>query len=133
MESITMPDRLVAIGFNAFQFCKSLKTIAIPARVAQIGAVCFFGSSGLEEINVDMANTKFASVDGVLYDKGLTTLITCPAGKQGRVTVPSTVTNISGWSFAGCNRLTHIGIPSSVKDVDARAFEGCDAIHETSR
>jgi len=135
MESIAMPDNLVGIGFDAFHNCKSLKSIDLPAPVSQIvgGGHCFRGSSGLNRINVDTANMKFASVDGVLYDKGLTTLILCPAGKEGRVTLPSTVTKFLGIPFEGCNRLTHIGIPDSLKDVNEAVFVGCDAVRETIR
>lgn len=135
MESIAMPDSLVGIGFDAFHNCKSLKSIDIPARVSNIvgGGHCFRGSSGLTRINVDVANMKFASVDGVLYDKGLTTLILCPAGREGRVTLPSTVTKFLGIPFEGCNRLTHIGIPDSLKDVNEAVFVGCDAVRETIR
>ena len=73
------------------------------------------------------ANQDFASVDGVLYDKDVTTLITCPAGKRGEVRVPSTVTTILGWSFLGCDKLKLIVIPESVTDIQEHAFDGCSA------
>jgi serine/threonine protein kinase len=126
LQSLDLPPQLRHIGFNAFQFCVNLKQVEIPASVTTIGAVCFFGSRNIEAINVHPENIKYASVDGILYDKEVKTLITCPPGKKGVVEIPSTVIGILGWSFAGCDLLTRIIIPESVTDIHPDAFRDCD-------
>ena len=127
LRSIALPPQLASIGFNAFEFGSRLEAMHIPASVASIGAVCFVNCRSMKNITVDEANQDFASVDGVLYDKDVTTLITCPAGKRGEVRVPSTVTTILGWSFLGCDKLKLIVIPESVTDIQEHAFDGCSA------
>lgn len=129
MESISMPANLVAIGFDAFHSCTRLRTITIPARVSDIqgGGWCFLHSSDLEAINVDPANATYTSVDGLLYDKSITTLLGCPAGRKGTVVIPSTVKKIQGFAFHGCDKLVKIVVPESVTDIDQKAFEGCSA------
>ena len=126
LQSLDLPPQLRHIGFNAFQFCVYLKQVEIPASVTKIGGVVFFGCRNIEAINVHPENIKYASVDGILYDKEVKTLITCPPGKKGIVEIPSSVTGILGWSFAGCDLLTRIIIPESVTDIHQDAFANCD-------
>ena len=126
LQSLTLPPELRHIGFNAFQFCNYLKHVEIPASVTKIGAVCFFGCRNLEAINVHPDNIKYASIDGILYDKEVKTLIACPPAKKGIVEIPSSVTSIPGWSFAGCDLLTRIIIPDSVTEIHQDAFRDCD-------
>jgi hypothetical protein len=127
LKSVNMPESLTTIGFNAFEFCSSLGDVSIPARVAKIGAVCFVNCPNTKAISVDDANPDYASVDGILYDKEVRTLITCPAGKRGEVRIPPSVTTILGWSFLGCDKLKRIVIPNTVTDIQDNAFAGCDA------
>jgi hypothetical protein len=61
----------------------SLITITISDSVTSIGSAAFSGCTGLSVINVDAANQEYSSQDGVLYNKGKTTLHTYPAGKPG--------------------------------------------------
>jgi formylglycine-generating enzyme required for sulfatase activity len=127
LKSVNMPENLTTIGFNAFEFCSSLGDVSIPARVTKIGAVCFVNCPNTKAISVDEANPDYASVDGILYDKEVRTLITCPAGKRGEVRIPPSVTTILGWSFLGCDKLKRIVIPETVTDIQDNAFAGCDA------
>ena len=126
LQSLELPDSLRHIGFNAFQFCVYLKQVEIPASVTKIGAVCFFGCRSLEAINVHPDNIKYTSVDGILYDKEVKTLLACPPGKKGVVEIPSSVIGILGWTFAGCDLLSQIVIPNSVTDIHRDAFRECD-------
>lgn len=135
LESITLPASLVGIGFDAFHSCVRLRTIEIPRRVSDIhgGGWCFLHSSELEAINVDPANATYTSVDGLLYDKNVTTLLGCPGGKKGTVVIPPTVKKINGWVFHGCNKLERIVIPASVTEIDEKAFAGCNAEQTTTK
>ena len=136
LKSITLPAGVTYIGFNAFQYCMSLTSITLPESLNHFGAVCFFGSSHLVAIHVDQGNQYFASVDGVLYDKALTTVVECPQGKSGVVTLPSSVTSIGrpglDMTFAECRGLSRIVIPDSVTAIVGRAFENCPAVLETT-
>jgi hypothetical protein len=79
----------------------------------------------LTNITVDSRNPAYASIDGVLFDKRIRTIITYPAGKTARTyTIPSSVTEIGDRAFAGCSSLTSVTIPSSVTVIGVSAFSG---------
>jgi hypothetical protein len=107
LANVVLPDSVKHIGTRAF-FGTGLRTIRIPATVQTIGSFAFSSCPDLHEIQVDTANMNYASIDGVLYSKDLRTLIQCPAGKSGIVTVPETVTAISQNAFSNCAKITAI-------------------------
>ena len=53
----------------------------------------------LTEIIVGEGNAQYSSKDGVLYDKSMATLLCCPAGKQGDITIPESVTAIATYTW----------------------------------
>ena len=57
----------------------------------------------LKEIHVSPENPFFSGIDGVLFDKQISKLILCPAGKTGKFIVPSTVSEIKDGAFAYYN------------------------------
>jgi hypothetical protein len=130
LESIALPPKLEAIGYNAFQGCSSLTEVRIPASVTKIEHHVFIRCHRLPEIIVDKDNPNYTTVDGVLYDKAVTELLTCPAGKKGVLRIPSTVKKIGGWVFMGCGQLDRILIPATTKEIADQAFVECNAPHE---
>jgi hypothetical protein len=120
-----IPEGVIVISEGAFSSSTLLTTITIPGSVASIGNEAFFGCSSLANIEVAPDNPNFSSVDGVLFDKNLTTLIRYPEGKQGEYTIPDGVIDISESVFSGNVALTSVTIPNSVKTIGDLAFSGC--------
>ena len=71
----------------------------------------------MTSINVKSGNSFYASIDGVLYNKTLTTLVRYPCARPGDFTVPSGVASIGDYSFAVCGGLTSVTIQASVKSI----------------
>lgn len=63
----------------AFENCKNISRIEIPATVDSIGVGAFNGCTSLEEINVSGNNRSYRSKYGALYTKDGKTLIKVPA------------------------------------------------------
>ncbi len=124
LEEIKLPETLNKIGDSAFDGT-SLKEIFIPADVDVIEKGVFTNCEELEAINVDNKNDNYFSVDGVLYDMSLGSLLLCPAGKKGEVTVWDGTQNISEDAFIGCVNVTKVNVPASVKEIAENAFNGC--------
>ena len=122
LTSINLPDSVTSIGGNAFTNC-ALKSVTIPRNVSSIGKKAF-NSYDLESINVDPDNSYYSSVDGVMYNKDMTKLVTFPCGKTS-VTLPDTLTSIDENTFYECEKLESVIIPNGVKSIGESAFEGC--------
>ena len=116
------------IGRYAFHSCVGLTSVTIPEGVTSIGDFAFSGCTGLTEIEVNENNPKYASNDGVLFNKAYTELILCPAGKAGIYNIPEGVTSIGVFAFVDCTGLTSVTIPASVTSIGDGAFSGCTSL-----
>ena len=152
LTSITMPNGVTSIGDEAFSNCKGLTSIIIPNSVTSIGEgafgctgltsitmpngvtsmgdYAFAGCTGLTQFVVDSNNSKFCSVDGVLYSKDKISLIAYPNGKSPQYNIPNSVTSIGVYTFWGCTGLTSVTIPNSVTSIGDDAFYGCSGLTE---
>jgi hypothetical protein len=132
LTSINIPTSVISIGRRAFGGCTGLTSISIPAAVRNIGTEAFIGCSNLTAITVDDSNTIYASIDGVLFNKAKTTLISFPAKKSNNYSIPSSVTTIDRSAFYGCSGLTSVTIPSSVTSINREAFSYCSGLTSIS-
>ena len=127
----------------------SITTITIPKTTKVFNTNCFEHDSCLKSINVEEGNEKFASYDGVLYNKLLTIIYSFPPAKTGtyqllnttveilgassmysrlnEMIFPSTLNIIRGWAF-GCSSFTRVVIPDSVTTIESSAFIYCGSL-----
>ena len=150
--TIELPNSIVNIGSSAFCRCTSLKTITIPKLVTNILEATFsdcinlfsviipysvtdikkgvfFSCKNLTNISIDENNQNYKSIDGVLFDKNIHTLIFYPQNKNDKkYIVPNSVTDIEGCAFLDCKNLTDILLPNSVKNIGSSGFSGCKNI-----
>ncbi len=129
LESINISDGVVNIGAWALCYCSDLKSISIPKSVMSIGSAAFYSCTSLEGVLADINNTKYMSVDGVLYNKNGTTLIYYPDAKSlTSFNVPDKVTSIGEYSFSSCTALESVNIPLGVTRIGTYAFSDCTAL-----
>lgn len=125
LKTINIPKTINTIGYGAFKGCKSLSTIYIPQTVTFIDECVFDNCPNLISISVDNKNTKYSSIDGVLFNKEQDTLVACPGGKKGTYAVPDKVIHIGDWAFSGCASLISLTLPESIRTIGDISFEGC--------
>ena len=129
LSSVTIPDSVTIIGYYAFEGCSKLSSVTIPDSVTAIGISAFLHCPRLESINVDSNNAKYFSIDGILFNKAATVIITYPAGKHSAAyTIPDSVTSIKGNAFYGCTSLSSVTIGDSVTTIGDYAFENCSSL-----
>jgi len=173
---IELNDGLESIGASAFMGCGNVKTFAVPDSVTEVGFGAFQSLSSCKEftlgrnIGADMldsgfANCKvlerfivaedtvnYAAVDGVLFNKEKTKLISYAEASQdashfyavpaGTVTIadyafydtmltnvefPESLRTIGNSCFTSAN-LTSLVLPEQFETVDSAAFQNCAQI-----
>ena len=126
LNSVTIPNSVTNIKYETFLACNSLTSINISNEVTSIASSAFFDCSNLTNINVEENNSKYISIDGVLYNKNETELIHYPAGKKDTsFVIPNSVTSIESRAFEKCSSLTNITIPETVTSIESGAFQYC--------
>jgi len=132
LTHVKLPDSLKSIEFGAFSHCYNLTDIIIPASVTNIGEVAFTGCVRMTKIIVDPSNSVYSSVDGVLFNKDRTELITCPGGKTGNYVIPDGVIELDDNAFHEAEHLAGVTIPNSVTTIESHSFYGCTALTNIS-
>ena len=149
IEEIKLPNTITSIGEGAFEGCRNLRKVNIPAKVKTIKKETFAGcrrlnlvipanvskietgafdaesiwaSGGINSIKVSSKNTKYITVDGVLFNKSQTKLIYYPRGKQGEYyQVPDSVKSIEEGAFQHA-KVTEVLVPVNVEKIGKEAF-----------
>jgi hypothetical protein len=122
LKSIVLPLSISSIGESAFMYCNQINSIYISPSVNNIGSTAFDACSA--NINVDIANPYYSSVDGVLFNKYKTSLIQCPTTKIGSFSIPTSVQSIEEWAFENVG-ISSVSIPSSVISIKDGVFYNC--------
>jgi len=128
--NLQLPASLTSLGDGTFYGCYNLTgTISLPASLISIGSFCFFESYSVQAFNVHASNSRFSSIDGMLYSKNADTLFICPPAKPGTIQLPSGLKLIGSHAFYGCSQLTGtLSIPAATDYIGYYAFNGCNAI-----
>jgi hypothetical protein len=124
LTNATIVNGVASIGDFAFDACSGLANVALPSSVTNLGVSPFADCSSLTAITVDPQNSIYSSSNGVLFNKGQTTLLELPGGLGGSYTIPAGVTGIGDWAFGFCANLTGVTIPVGVTSLGDRAFFG---------
>ena len=127
---ITIPNTIELIGRGAFAECSALETIIISDNVRYIGKAPFAACKSLNSIQVSPQNSEFRDINGILFDKQISTLIQYPANAPTSYQVPKSVTTINEAAFAECSKLISVIFPDTLEKIEKAAFLGCSSLEE---
>ena len=154
LDKVVLCGNLKTIGTGAFKGASSISNITIGSNITDINGgdfigrgSCFEGCSGLKEIIVvvevkedgtpgaEVSNSvdaehPYYSKDGVLYGydarENNKVLLKYPAQKEEKTfDIPSDVTVIGSFSFAGNIFIQSVRSSGDIKEIGVYAFQGC--------
>ena len=130
---------VTGISISAFSNNKDLTKVVIPKTIKNtdlsndigIGSNPFSGCTALQSIEVEDGNPAVCSVDGVLFNKEKTKLLSYPVGApRESYTVPESVTWIEGLAFSYSPHLRKVTLTDNVTMLGYSAFYECKSLEE---
>lgn len=123
-NATVIPSFVTAIERAAFRRA-AITEMNIPANVTAIGNYAFDDCQNLAKINVSADNQSFASLDGVLYSKDMTEIVTVPDGIAGDIALPAALAEIPNSAFDGRAGLSSVYIPrGALNYIRLNSFRG---------
>ena len=152
LQTLIIPEGIKSIGNGFLDNCDTVKKVQLPSTLEEIGEG-FLCRSLVEEIEI-ARNTKYKTVDGVLYTSDMQTLIKYPTGKNlksynvydgvktigetaffasaylEKITLPDSVTRIGEEAFRYANSLVELKLPESLEKIEEAAIADCASLTE---
>ncbi|MBO4870585.1 MAG: leucine-rich repeat protein [Muribaculaceae bacterium] len=177
LSSVNFGEQLDYLGNAAFYGCRSLGTANLPASLREMVGTTFYrcsglndltigagveiigqgitvGTTSLNEIKIDPANTHYAVKDGWLYTSDFKHLVAIPGAMTGVLTIPEGTVSVGeqagrmlgiselmtstglktleGASFMGCSQLAKVTLSATVDSIAGNAFGSSSAITEVT-
>ena len=134
LKVLDIPEGVTTIGNQAFRVSQGLKRVYLPASLTQLGTTVpavFLDLTSLNnstpkdltEITVAEGNPVYSSHDGLVYSADGKTLLYCPTGKIGTVTVQDGTEIIAANAFRR-SMADHVVLPESLQTIEGNAFIG---------
>ena len=134
LNDLVIPASVTYIGEAAFfsatmessSIFEELMTISISEFVTYIGPGAFSSMGRVVSIDVNENNPNYMSIDGHLYTKDGTTLISYSFAKgEAEFVIPDSVKIIGLYAFCNNHKLESVTIPASVTEICDYAFFDC--------
>lgn len=116
-------SQLTTIGRYSFAWSYNLTSFEIPASVTLIRESAFRGNSQLVEYVVEPGNSRYSTIDGVLFNHDQTRLIAYPSAKiTPNYVMPNSVIIIESDAFNNAYYLQEITLSNSLTTIRRNAF-----------
>ena len=134
LTHIEIPEGVVSIGDNALRISRGLTSVSLPSTLERLGTAAplvfapanesgqFSGTDDLISITVAEGNRNYSSRDGLLYTADGKTLLYCPAGRTGTVTVADGTQVIDTYAFHR-SQASHVALPDGLQSIRDYGFK----------
>lgn len=142
-DVLSIPEGIETNAEVAFAACSELETIILPSTYTCYVSALY--NTNLSNIEVSSTSTTFSSIDGILYDKDVRTLISYPPARTATyfslpdgvqkmdefslcanalhiLTLPESLITISPFAASDCTNLQYISWSGSCKYIGKGAF-----------
>lgn len=132
LTTVVFPDKLVAIGDNAFQSVPLTGSLILPEGLIRIGDYAFHNLW----IGTNLVQTAHSTLTGslvlptTLESIGTNAFDGCDF--TGQLVLPEKLKTIGNWAFKGCKGFTgFLHLPSALTEIGSQAFVEMDGISGT--
>ncbi len=118
-ETVTYDDcsyTVTQLASSAFNKCKSITSVTVPATVTAIPTYCFSNCSKLTSVDIPSSVTSL----------GTFSFNYCV--KLAAIDIPNTATSIPEGCFMYCSSLQSVDFPSTLTSIGNNAFYGCSSL-----
>lgn len=144
LESVKFYDTVtkIEVGTNSFAYCSNLKYLFIPKTLEvyteednseedikegedETILICALNKNAmsLEKIEVDPEHKSCSTIDGVLFNKDKSILVSYPTGREDKFyALPNTVRNFAMQAFYGAQNLEEVDFGKYITCLDNWAF-----------
>lgn len=151
LQELILPETIEYIHYSSFDYCLSLSTLNIPdnckdsyfdfynchslksiylGKSFNLEETGYYNCASLEMIYVSEENSNFISVDGVLYTKDKSKIVSYPRGRDDNTYyVIDNVKTIGNSAFRNNKKLKNLHLPSSITNIGYYSFE-CSSFSE---
>lgn len=130
IENVSFGSDWKTVDLKMFRWSDSLTTITIPAKMEQIRNMKSLKS--LKSVSVDVNNTRFSTVDGVLYNHTREILYGCPRAYEGRLVVAAETKKVMGGALIDCQNVTSVDFPANLEQMSFRDFSRMNRLSEVT-
>lgn len=115
---VYIEDGIAGIGKSAFDKCKDIKTVRLPAGIKEIAYYGFAYCESLKEIKLP-DSLEIIGESAFFYCKSLT-----------EINIPKEVKTIQEMTFSCCNNLKKVIFSENIKTIEKNAFTVCSSLEE---
>ena len=142
VKTVTIPEGVRLIEYNAFFGCTALTTVVLPSSLEEMTENTFYQCTNLKKVSLDTANSKLTKIGqySFAYCEKLTgfdipsslkeleegVFFRCSSLKK--IIIPDTVEKIDRSAFYECTNVIEIKIPGTVKEASDIALVGCEKV-----
>lgn len=139
VEELTIPDSVVKVSGNAFDYCDRLKTIIGGNGITEYERSSFSETPWYSESKVLILGKTLLrfheQTDHAMIPEGIEVIgpsaFRNEWGTDGmleKVTLPSTIKVIGASAFSGRKSIKHIHLPEGLETIEESAFAGCTSL-----
>lgn len=123
LKTVSLPDSVNTVSSGAFESCSNLRSVYLGACLSNLSKRAFSHCYNLENVTVSEDNENFTSFDSIIYNKDKTKIYSIPAGINGAITLPTTLTELQEDDIPANYNITDVNIENG-----NRFFKSVDGI-----
>jgi len=137
-EELIIGNGVKSVGYCAFAYSESLKTVTIGSGIETIGERAFYKCTALEEVSLgenlkDIGERAFyrcIALRGISIPDGVSeikdyTFYRCVSLAEVDL---GNISSIGNYAFYGCETLADVFFPESVHEIGKQAFRNCNSL-----